>query len=102
MTTSGEGDVADQTRAHAGHRRVVLVTGGAAGSGRAVVQELARLGDDVVVLDRGPAPEGMPGQVTTVTGDVRVPADNERAVNTALDRYGRLDVFVGNAGVHDG
>ncbi len=39
--------------------------------------------------------------IVTVTGDVRSFADNERAVRTAVERFGALDVFVGNAGVWD-
>ncbi len=44
----------------------------------------------------------MPPGAVFVRGDVTIPADNERAVATALERWGRLDVFIGNAGIHDG
>lgn len=39
--------------------------------------------------------------VECVAGDVRSPEDNERAVAAALDRYGSLDILIGNAGVFD-
>lgn len=81
---------------------VALVTGGASGIGRAVVRDLAGHGYGVVALDRRTPSEPLPAGVAFVTGDVTDPADNERAVAEALRRWGRLDVFVGNAGVHDG
>ena len=82
--------------------RCVLVTGGTSGIGRSVVDEFVRLGDRVVVLDRDEAASDLADIATVVIGDVRRPEDNERAVETALERYGQLDVFVGNAGIHDG
>jgi 2,3-dihydroxy-2,3-dihydrophenylpropionate dehydrogenase len=82
--------------------RVALVTGGSSGIGRAVVDDLARHGYGVVVLDRDQPSVPFSPSVTAIVGDVRNPDDNQRAVTTALRRYGRLDVFVGNAGIHDG
>lgn len=84
--------------------RVVLLTGGASGIGLALSRALRSLGCHVVVLDRHHADDdGMgPGRLHAVTGEVTDPAVNERAVSEALDRFGRLDAFVGNAGVHDG
>lgn len=82
--------------------RVVVVTGGVSGIGRAVVGEFVNRGDQVIVFDRVGDPQDLPAGVDLVVGDVTDPDDNRRAVATAMDRYGRLDVFVGNAGVHDG
>lgn len=82
--------------------RGVLVTGGCSGIGLAVARAHAARGDTVVVLDRQepaqPAGEG----IEVVVGDVTVVADNERAVARVLEVAGRLDHFVGNAGIHDG
>lgn len=85
-----------------GTPRCVLLTGGTSGIGRAVVDEFIRLGDHVVVLDRSEPDDDLAAIATVVVGDVRLPEDNERAVEAALQKHGKLDVFVGNAGVHDG
>jgi 2,3-dihydroxy-2,3-dihydrophenylpropionate dehydrogenase len=80
---------------------VALVTGAANGIGNAIVHDLAAHGYQVLALDLVPA-TGLPAAVDVLVGDVCSPQDNERAVATALDRHGRLDVFIGNAGLHDG
>jgi 2,3-dihydroxy-2,3-dihydrophenylpropionate dehydrogenase len=88
--------------------RVVVLTGGASGIGRALSRALRRLGCHVVDLDRRPAGpddelEGPgAGVLHRVVGDVTDPGSNEWAVAVALQEFGRLDAFVGNAGVHDG
>lgn len=88
--------------------RVALVTGGGTGLGKASALELARCGAAVTiagrrgeVLERAAAEiaellgEGM---VDWVVGDVRERADARRLVETVLERDGRLDVLVNNAG----
>jgi 2,3-dihydroxy-2,3-dihydrophenylpropionate dehydrogenase len=79
--------------------RSVLITGGASGIGAAVARAFLAEGARVTVLDRHSSPEPA---VTSVQGDVRSFADNERAVAAATADDGRLDVLVANAGVHDG
>src|SRR5215203_809902 len=81
--------------------RVVLVTGGGTGLGRAAAAELRACGAEVVisgrrrdVLDQAAKDLG----AHAVAGDVREPADAERMVRFALERCGRLDVLVNNAG----
>jgi citronellol/citronellal dehydrogenase len=81
--------------------RVVLVTGGGTGLGRAAATELRACGAEVVisgrraeVLDATAAELG----AHAVAGDVREAEDAERMVRFALDRCGRLDVLVNNAG----
>jgi NAD(P)-dependent dehydrogenase (short-subunit alcohol dehydrogenase family) len=72
---------------------VVIVTGAAAGIGAACVQAFAGAGWDVVGVDREPL-----DAVAAVTGDVTERATNAAAVALALERFGRLDAVVANAG----
>jgi 2,3-dihydroxy-2,3-dihydrophenylpropionate dehydrogenase len=82
--------------------RGVLVTGGCSGIGRAVVEAHCAAGDRVVVLDRDKPTQALPNGADLVQGDVTSPADNAAAVQALLDTTGRIDHFVGNAGIHDG
>ena len=83
--------------------RVVLVTGGGTGLGRAAARELAACGATVVLAGRreavlAAAVEELGGEAGFVAGDIREPADAERIVRSVLDRHRRLDVLVNNAG----
>jgi NAD(P)-dependent dehydrogenase (short-subunit alcohol dehydrogenase family) len=85
---------------------VALVTGAGSGLGRALVDRFVAEGARVVAFDRAPdrvaavvADHG--GAVAGVAGDVTVAEDNERAVAAAVEAFGRLDTFVGNAGMFD-
>jgi NAD(P)-dependent dehydrogenase (short-subunit alcohol dehydrogenase family) len=78
--------------------RVVVVTGGAKGIGRAVVERFAALGDAVVALGRDER------ALEQVARDLGVRAEvcdvtDERAVHAAFERIGAADVLVNNAGV---
>lgn len=84
--------------------RVVVITGASAGIGRATARELLGAGARVVLgarrRDRLDAIETeFPDRVAAVEMDVRVPADSERLIDTALERFGRLDSLVANAGI---
>jgi NAD(P)-dependent dehydrogenase (short-subunit alcohol dehydrogenase family) len=88
--------------------KVAVVTGGSRGIGRAIVQLLAEAGADVVVASRKlDACEAVAVEVRASTGR-RAEAvachvgrwdDCERLVAETLDRLGRLDVLVNNAGM---
>jgi glucose 1-dehydrogenase len=87
--------------------RTVLVTGGAQGIGRGIAERFATEGAGVVLLDievdtlaateRDFEARGWP--VAGIAGDVASREDVARAVRTAVDRFGRLDVLVGVAGI---
>ncbi len=86
--------------------KVALVTGGASGLGRAIVARFIEEGAQVGILDR--SPEGCTrlradfGSVITATlGDVTSVGDNRRAVDECVSTFGKLDCFVGNAGIWD-
>jgi NAD(P)-dependent dehydrogenase (short-subunit alcohol dehydrogenase family) len=82
--------------------RTVLVTGGASGLGRAVVDMLVGLGGRAVVLDLAPGMAPSASDVSPilyVQGDVASEEDVRRAVAKATDDGGRLDGLVNAAGI---
>lgn len=85
---------------------VALVTGGASGLGRAIAERFVEEGAEVVVLDRSQEKlnelkSKLGTQVAICCGDVRSYADNRNAVDIAVRHFGRLDTFIGNAGIWD-
>ena len=76
---------------------VAVVTGGASGIGAAIASELARSGATVAVFDlqADQVPEPFLGLGCDITDDVSVRA----AVHEVVDRFGRLDIVVNNAGI---
>jgi citronellol/citronellal dehydrogenase len=81
--------------------RVALVTGGGTGLGKAAAAELARCGAEVVICGRREEVLAAAAEeigASFVAGDVREEADAERIVAFALERHGRLDALVNNAG----
>ncbi len=86
--------------------QVALVTGGGTGLGKATALELARCGAAVTIAGRrAEVLEAAASEIVTtagkadpITGDVRDPDDARRLVQSVLDRHGRLDVLVNNAG----
>jgi NAD(P)-dependent dehydrogenase (short-subunit alcohol dehydrogenase family) len=84
-----------------------VVTGAAKGIGRATAELFAREGARLVVTDvdeegMGDLRERLAGsgaEVESVVGDVSVPEDARRMITAAVERYGRVDVLVANAGV---
>lgn len=82
--------------------RVVLVTGGSAGIGRVTARRLAARGARVVVCGRDrdrldAAVAGVP-ELLAVRCDVTDADDRERLVSTVVERCGRIDAVVNNAG----
>ncbi|MFF9061085.1 SDR family oxidoreductase [Streptomyces sp. NPDC101213] len=99
--------------------KTALITGAARGIGRATAIAFAKEGADLVLLDicaddpGCPYPLGTASQlkataeecraagasVVEQAGDVRVAEDLRAAANSALDRFGAVDVLVNNAGI---
>jgi 3-hydroxybutyrate dehydrogenase len=75
--------------------RAALVTGAASGIGRAIAQRLTEDGWSVLAVDLEPDDSG-PG--SPLAADLTTRDGNRAAVDAALDRFGRLDAVVANAG----
>jgi 3alpha(or 20beta)-hydroxysteroid dehydrogenase len=87
--------------------KVVLITGGAGGIGRAAAVRFASEGARVVLVDLAAAAlaesvaavEKVAGEVLAMEADVTRFADVERYAEAAIARFGAIDVFFNNAGV---
>lgn len=79
-------------------RKACIVTGGAAGIGRACVDRFREAGYNVAVLDLAP-PHADKGDTDYVSCDVSDPEASKSAVDAVLKRYGRIEVLVANAGI---
>jgi len=89
--------------------RVVFVTGGGHGIGRAIAGIFARDADTVVIADRtqdiaeaatNAIREETGAEMLSVAADVRDAASVDAAVQQAIDRFGQIDVLVNNAGIY--
>lgn len=90
--------------------KVVIVTGGAKGIGEAIVRLLAKEGATPVIVGRNEADnqrladdiiaEG--GNVFQLVAELTNPSASEEAIKIVLEKYGRIDGLVNNAGVNDG
>ena len=83
--------------------KVALVTGAASGMGAATAREFSAAGAKVVIVDRNAE---LAAQVAAeiacdppVIGDISDSSFCKQAVDTALERYGRLDILVNAAGI---
>jgi 3-hydroxybutyrate dehydrogenase len=72
-----------------------VVTGAASGIGRAIAERLERDGFDVLAVDLEPDADG-PG--TPFAADLTTREGNRAAIQAALERFGRLDAVIPNAG----
>jgi glucose 1-dehydrogenase len=88
--------------------KVAIVTGGNSGIGAAIVLALAKRGANLVIdyVSRPEAEADLERQIaalgdtaTGVDADVSKIADLQRLIDTAVQRYGRLDIMVNNAGM---
>jgi NAD(P)-dependent dehydrogenase (short-subunit alcohol dehydrogenase family) len=77
--------------------KVAVVTGGTRGIGAAIVLRLLADGAQVVACGRR-APTSLPAEAVFVAADVREPAQAASLVTEAVDRFGRLDIAINNAG----
>jgi 3-oxoacyl-[acyl-carrier protein] reductase len=87
--------------------RSAIVTGGSKGIGRGIATTLAAAGVNVLVTARNQADldatvadlADQPGRVSGLAADVTNPQDCRRAVESAVEQYGGLDIVCANAGI---
>lgn len=80
------------------NQKVAIVTGASQGIGAGVVDAYRKLGYAVVATSRTIAPAD-DADILTVQGDIADPATAERVVAAAIERFGRIDALVNNAGI---
>jgi len=86
--------------------RVIVITGGAAGLGRALARKFAKLGDKVVLLARSTAKlEKLAAEIgsaaTPITCDVSSPESVQAAFDRIAREHGKVDVLINNAAVFE-
>ena len=88
--------------------KIAIVTGGNSGIGMAIVLELAKQGANIVIdyISHPEATEALEKQVAAlgdqaigVEADVSKVADLQKLINATVEKFGRVDVMVNNAGV---
>ncbi|MBU2320184.1 MAG: SDR family NAD(P)-dependent oxidoreductase, partial [Gammaproteobacteria bacterium] len=86
--------------------KVVLITGGADGIGRGVVEYMFEQGANVAVMDinadkLAALRSEISEDIFTLQGDVASFADNQRMVTATVEHFGKIDSFIGNAALFD-
>jgi NAD(P)-dependent dehydrogenase (short-subunit alcohol dehydrogenase family) len=79
-------------------QKVAVITGASQGIGAGLVEAYRKLGYAVVATSRTIAPSQDP-DVLAVQGDIADPATAERVAAAAVERFGRIDTLVNNAGI---
>jgi L-fucose dehydrogenase len=87
--------------------KVIIVSGGAKGIGEGIVRALAAEGATPVIIGRNEEDNkalaaDIIGNVHYVTAELTDPAQCERAVKEVIEKCGRIDGLINNAGVNDG
>lgn len=86
--------------------KVILITGASMGIGEATARKLAKMGAKLVLAARSidkldhlaKELSGRGAEILAVPTDLREPASIQRMVAAAMDRFGRVDVLINNAG----
>lgn len=88
--------------------KVVLITGGTRGIGRATAKKFAALGAKVIAVYKGNEKQAQSlteeieksgGVIKTIKADVSEEKELERIIETALSYFGKIDILVNNAGI---
>ena len=90
--------------------KVIIVTGGAKGIGEGIVRVLATEGAIPAIVGRNETDnlkllnelKTKGAEVFQVTAELNQPAESEKAIKAVIEKYGRIDGLVNNAGQNDG
>jgi len=77
--------------------RIVLVTGGTKGTGKAIAERLLNAGATVIITARN-APEAPNEKLHFISADLSKPEGTQKVVEEVLAKYDRLDVLINNLG----
>jgi len=85
--------------------KVALVTGASSGIGRAYARALAEAGASVVLVGRNAerlqaVVDDLPGEHLAVAADVAAEGSAAEIVSRAVERFGRIDILLANAGLY--
>jgi NAD(P)-dependent dehydrogenase (short-subunit alcohol dehydrogenase family) len=81
--------------------KVAIVTGASQGIGAGLTKAYRELGYAVIATARSIGPSGDSG-IVTIGGDIADPDTAERVVEEAVERFGRIDTLINNAGIYIG
>ncbi|MCW5658685.1 MAG: glucose 1-dehydrogenase [Burkholderiaceae bacterium] len=79
--------------------RTAAVTGAGGGLGRAILDQLAAMGANVVALDLHEVALDLPGEHLSLACDITLDDAVARAARAAAERFGRCDVLINNAAI---
>jgi len=87
--------------------KIAVVTGASRGIGRSISLALSAAGATIVAMDMDQASteavvaelKAAGGKAFAVVGNVTLPEDAERMIETAMNEFGRVDILVNNAGI---
>ena len=84
--------------------KIIIVTGGSRGIGKALTEGFASDGANVVIFGRNEKSLNdtaafNPEHILTVAGDATSDSDLDRLIKTTIDKFGRIDVLINNAGI---
>ncbi|MET8809760.1 SDR family oxidoreductase [Streptomyces sp. NPDC004546] len=79
-------------------QKVAVITGASQGIGAALVEAYRKIGYVVVATSRGIDPS-VDEEILTVRGDISDPVTAERVIASGIERFGRIDTLINNAGV---
>ena len=91
-------------------KKVFVVTGGASGIGHSIAKNLLSEGAIVCILDNNPEAaagiseemKNLPGEVFYLLTELTRPDECLNAINQVIQKFGRIDGLVNNAGINDG